>query len=174
MNKPRHGALVKRIDELLALDRPADPTGWMRYKLLKDMLFPTRSAEALIMSGANPLEGLVHDPVTCVKLSSHAIQYILPFAVVICTMAGFANEKNTEIELDTVVRLQGYREVFRDIVVGDIQVMNALACMTKPLSAEERESSVGRLDLLTSYRGSLELLCIHMLSKISKRSIRTS
>ena len=134
MNQPRYAALTKRIDDLLELDLPADPTGWMRFKLAKDMLFPTRSAEALLMSGANPLEGLVHNPVTCVTLSSHAVQYIMPFAVVICTMAGFANEKNTDIELNTVARLQKYREAFRDIIVGDAQVMKGLACMTKPLS----------------------------------------
>ena len=65
-----------------------------------------------MMSGANPLEGLVHNPVTSVKLSSHGAQYIMPIATVIATMLGYGNEKKTDIELNSLKRIKSIGKLF--------------------------------------------------------------
>ena len=91
------------------------------------------------MSGANPLEGLVHNPVTCVEISSHAVQYAMPIATAIATMAGYANEKKPDIELGSLKKIEKYRKASRDIIVSDAIVMKGLACITKPMSKEDRE-----------------------------------
>ena len=94
----------------------------------------------MVMAGAQPLEGLCHGPETDLKISSHAIQYLMPLLTVVATMAGYANEKHKDIELNIHRKIESYRQAIHDILSSDAIVMIGLACLAHPKSKEDREA----------------------------------
>ena len=59
--RPKLAKTTAKIEAMLKLEIPDDPTGWMQYKVCQDTFFPL-SIEALkLMSGVNSLNSLTHD-----------------------------------------------------------------------------------------------------------------
>ena len=67
----------------------------------------------------------------------------MPILVIVAAMAGYANEKKPDIELNTRIKLEKYRQAIHDILASDAIVMKGLACMAPPISSEDRRHSPG-------------------------------
>ena len=91
----------------------------------------------MVMTGARPLEGLCHGHETDLKVSSHAVQLLMPLLTIVATMAGYGNEHNQDLELDTLAKVGKYRQAIHDVLVSDTMVMKGFATLVEPKDKED-------------------------------------
>lgn len=131
-DKPEFAEVNQRIATKLKQILPADQSGWVEYTVLKDLLLPQNAAACGIMMGVEPLQGLCQNRVTSAKFSSHVVQVTLPALMIICTLAGYENAHDEDLELATMTRIEKYRRAVHNMLCSDIRIMKKMATMKGP------------------------------------------